>query len=169
MNDTANRPALAFCHANPRYAGCAVRFELNPAHDSAEGHILLQMAAQKMPDPDAERPRLPLFDWERPLTVRLALLDICRMVQVLRGKVESIEDGKGIYHVSAAASTKIVMRHICEPVEAYSLEAYQAFRDGSGDTSAHIMLTRAEALGLCLALESAIGMIAFGCHAPTVG
>ena len=162
MNDMANRPALAFYHANPHCTGCAVKFELHPAHDFAEGFVLAQFARQKTAGERlTDKPTYPTFGWDDRITVRLTLLDICKIIQVLRGECESIDDGKGLYHRSAKGTTKVILRHIVEPMNAYSFEVFHVGADGR-NADDRIMLSTTEALGLCLAMENSIGMISFG-------
>lgn len=164
MNYKPTRPTLAFYHANCRGTGSAAKFELHPAHGDIEGHFLLVMARQADLDPKAPMPR---FDWERAISAKLCFGDICALLQVLRGETESIEDGKGLFHATPSGTARIVLRHIVEPVEAYSLEVHKCVC-ASESVSERILFTRAESLGLMLALESAIGLVAFGCQAPTV-
>jgi len=164
-NYKPTRPTLAFYHANCRVTGSAAKFELHPAHDSEEGSILLVMANQATCTPQTP---VPCFDWENAITAKLGFADICKMLQVLRGETESIDDGRGLFHATVTATTKIALRHIIEPVQAYSLEVYSCERGGGNGVSSHILLTSAEALGLFMALENVMGLIAFGCNAPTV-
>lgn len=161
-NTTKIRPSLALYHANACCTGCAVKFELQPAQDFAEGFIFARFANQKtVGNRFAKTPTYPTFDWDGEIAVKLTLLDICKMIQVFRGECESIDDGKGLYHRSTEGATRVVLRHIIEPVNAYSFEVFHVGVDGR-DADAHIMLTTAEALGLCLAMENSIGIITFG-------
>ena len=154
------RPQLHIFHANGRGTGCAVKMELHPAHDDVDGSIMMSLANQKSV---ASTRTFATFDWERKITVKLDFSDICQMLSVLRGRVESIGDGKGLYHTSPTGSTKIVLRHIVEPRPAYSLEVYRDSRGRPEDQiSAHIAFNDAEADGIALALENSIGIICFG-------
>lgn len=168
MNTTENRPSLALYHANPSCTGCAVKFELHPARYCAEGFMLVRFAKQKTVGEHLEDvPTFPTFEWDGGIDVKLAFLDICKIIQVLRGECESIDDGKGLFHRSMEGATKVVLRHIVMPVNAYSFEVFHRGVDGR-DTDAHIMLTTAEAIGLCCALENSMAAICFGngCSAP---
>ena len=174
MNDTTRnadtpakvgqyRPSLAFYHANARGTGCAMKLSLHPAHDDTDGCIMMTMANQlTIGDRMAPNPVFPKFDWDGRLTVKLDFSDLTRIVQVLRGECESIEDGKGLYHRTARFSTSIVLRHIIEPESCYSFELYRKSRDGKDESSARIVLSDAEALGLGLAIENSFGVISFG-------
>ena len=164
-------PCLAIYHANATNTGSAVKFELHPASNESEGSILARFAAQKtVADRSKEQLIYPTFDWDGEISVRLDFNDICKIIQVFRGECESIDDGKGLYHISAEHSTKVALRHVIEPLNSYSFEAYRAYRDGREDATARIMLTSAEAMGLCCALENSMAAICFGdgCNAPVL-
>jgi hypothetical protein len=94
--------------------------------------------------------------------VKLDFSDLTRIVQVLRGECESIEDGKGLYHRTARFYTRIALRHMVEPMAGYSLELYRTSNDGKDESNARIILSDAEALGLGLAIENSFGVISFG-------
>ena len=110
----------------------------------------------------APNPVFPKFDWDGRLTVKLDFSDLTRIVQVLRGECESIEDGKGLYHRAPRFYTRIVLRHMVEPMVGYSLELYRTSNDGKEESNARIILSDAEALGLGLAIENSFGVISFG-------
>ena len=160
---TADRPALAFYNANCKCTGCAAKFELYPANGLVGGSILLRLAKQMPADPSANPPAFPSFDWTHEISVRLTFDDLCRILQVLRGETESIADGKGIFHHSRRAATALHLCHVVEPCSCYKLEARRRMIDDpNDDTQAAIFLVESEALGLRLAIENSIGLIAFG-------
>jgi len=174
MNDNARnaglvpaegfRPKFSIYHPNGRGTGCALKMELHPAHDDHDGSIMMCVASQKTVG-DLRGPvrKFPTFDWENRICVKLDFADICRMLQVLRGECESIGDGKGLYHRSSRFTTRIVLRHIIEPVQGYSLEVYRESAGESDESrSAHIVLNTWEALGIAMAFENSIGVICFG-------
>lgn len=157
------RPNLAFYHANVKGTGCAMKLSLHPAHDDTDGCIMMTMANQlTIGDRRGPNPVFPKFDWDGKLTVKLDFSDLTRIVQVFRGERESIEDGKGLYHRTARFSTRIALRHMVEPESCYSMELYRTSGDGKEESSARIVLSGAEALGLCLAIENSFGVISFG-------
>ena len=158
----ACRPYLAFYHANAKCTGCAAKFELHPAHDAVEGYISVLMANQVMGDLDANSPVHPRFDWDNAMAFNLTFADICEFLRVFRGECESIQDGKGLYVRNPECAMRVSLRHMIEPVDGYSLEAYRHDMGTGADTSARIILFSSEALGLCLALEQSMGLIAFG-------
>lgn len=157
------RPRLSFYHPNAKCTGCAVKFALHPAHDNVDGSIWLSVANQKsVGDRRGPNPTFARFDWENSINVKLDFSDLCKILQVLRGECESIDDGHGLYHKSVRAATRIVFRHNVEPVQGYSLELYRVPAGDGVEQRAHIMFTSAEALGLCEAISSALYLVGFG-------
>lgn len=154
------RPSFAIYHPNAKCSGCAIKMELHPAHDDTDGSIMLTLANQKT---SARPGAFATFDWERRITVKLDFMDLIKMMQVLRGDSETIEDGKGLYHRNADGSSKINLRHIVEGAGGYLLEVY---RNESGkpenDRACRLLLTPAEAYGVKLLFEDSIGVICFG-------
>lgn len=164
---TANRPSLAFYHANGKGTGCAAKFTLHPATAEADGCFFVRMANQtSLGDRLANPPVYPSFDWDNGIDFKLCFADVCEVLRVLLGETESIQDGKGLYHCLAdGRNICIRLRHMVEPISGYSLEVSQHVGQGN-DNSARIVLSPTEALGLCLALEYSMGQIVFG--VPTV-
>lgn len=93
--------------------------------------------------------------------VRLDFNDLCKILQVLRGECESLDDGRGIYHRTAKSTTKIVLRHLTDQVSCYSFELYRTLSSGEDD-AAHFLFNPAEALGLCESIADSMSLIAFG-------
>lgn len=158
------RPKFSVYHPNGKCTGCALKMELLPAHGDTDGCIMMSLAAQKtVGDLRGAIKKFPTFDWEKRICVKLDFADICKILQVFRGECETLEDGKGLYHRSARFTTRIVLRHLTEPVQGYSLEVY---RDRSGlsdeSQSVHLVMNTWEALGVSLAFENSIGVICFG-------
>lgn len=158
------RPQLQIFHANGRGTGCALKMELHPAHDDVDGSIMMSLANQKsVASTNVGVKTFATFDWEHKVTVKLDFTDICQMLMVFRGRSESIGDGKGLYHISPNATTRIVLRHLIEPHQVYSLEVYRNVRGKEDEqNSVHMLLSEAEADGIALAFENSIGIICFG-------
>ncbi len=165
MNTTTTtiRPYLAFYHANAKGTGCASKFELHPAHGGVEGYVSVLMANQRTGDPNANPQIYPSFNWQNGIIFTLTFTDLCEFMRVFRGEAESIQDGKGLYIRTSEFSMRVSLRHMVEPIDAYCLEAHRtAVRvDGEEDT-ARILLSSTEAMGLCLAFENSMSLIAFG-------
>lgn len=156
------RPKFALYHPNGKGTGCALELALHPAHDDTDGSIMARFAPQlTVGDRTGETPVFPRFDWEHAMTVKLGFDDLCKILQVLRGECESIDDGRGLYHRSAKATTRIVFRHLIDPVPGYSFELYRSPVSGE-ESRVHFMFKPAEALGLCESISGVLSVICFG-------
>jgi len=156
------RPSLRFFHANGKGTGCAVSMELHPAHDRTDGSIMVKVANQMtVGDRRGPNPTFPRFDWENAISVKLDFTDLCKMLQVFRGECESIEEGRGLYHQTVRATTRIVLRHLIEPVAGYSFELYRTPAQGE-ETRAHIMFSPSEALGIAESIAGSLAVVSFG-------
>ena len=146
MNTTTNqtesrayRPKLALYHPNARGTGSAVRLELLPATDDAEGCIMLTIAGQSaVGDRRAPTPTYARFDWENKIVVKLGFTDLCHCGQ-----------------------TRITLRHLVEPIVGYSLDLYRTLPGGQ-ETSSRFFFSPAEALGLTEAVCGSMAVICFG-------
>ena len=157
------RPKLAFYHPNAKGTGCAATWALHPAHDDTDGSIWLRVANQMtIGNRMGPNPTFPRFDWENPVCVKLDFNDLCAFLQVFRGECESINGEHGLYHRSPAGATRIQLRHLIEPVCGYSLELYKTPIGGGEEIRAHLLLSPAEALGLCEAIAGSMYVASFG-------
>jgi len=158
------RPNLCFYHANPKGTGSAAQMNLHPAHDDMDGCIMLTMANQMTvgnrlgPEPTFSR-----FDWENAMTVKLDFSDLTQILQVLRGECESLGEGKGLYHLSARGSAIIRLSHLVDPVVGYMLDiSRKPVGGGDVENRARMLLSPAEALGLCETIAGSLYLISFG-------
>ena len=157
------RPKLTFYHPTAKGTGCAVSWMLHPAHDYTDGSIWLRAANQMtIGNRMGPNPTFPHFDWENRICVKLDFNDLCAMLQVFRGECESINGDHGLYHRTAKATTKIRLRHLVDPVSGYSLELYKTPAGGGEESHAHLLLSPAEALGLCESIAGAMYLVSFG-------
>jgi len=157
------RPKLAFFRANARGTGCMLTMELHPAHDYTDGCVMMRLANQKtIGNRLGPNPTYATFDTENDIIVKLDFNDLCKFLQVFRGECESLEEGRGIYHRTARASTKIVLRHVIDPVSGYSLEVYRTPSEGGDSVNAHMLLSTAEALGICESIAGSLYLVSFG-------
>lgn len=160
---TAYRPRFVLYHANPKGTGSAIKLELHPAHDRTDGSIMMTLVNQMtIGNRMGPNPTYPRFDWENPIRVKLDFNDLCQILQVFRGECESIAEGKGLYHTTSTATTKILFRHIIDPVAGYSLEVYRTPRNGGEDQRSRFLFSPAEACGLTEAIADVMGIVAFG-------
>ena len=166
--NTNERPSLAIYHANGKGTGSAMKLELYPLRvgDLDSGAIYATFAPQvTLGDRRTTPPVYPTFDWDNALKVKLDFTNLAKVLQVLRGETESIDEGKGLFHRYADKCQVIKFRHMIEPVCGYSLEVAETLVDittQNRDRKAYIFLSSAEALGLSLAIEHSFAAIAFG-------
>lgn len=164
--NTNVRPSLTLYHANGKGTGSAVKLTLRPATTINPGVVIADIAPQtSLCDRSSTPPVYPRFDWDNALKVKLDFTDLAKVLQVLRGETESVDDGKGFFHRYADNYQLIKFRHMIEPVCGYSLEVYKtSTNDGErvNESTARIFLSNAEALGLSLAIEHSFAAIAFG-------
>lgn len=140
-----------------RGTGCAIGLELHPATAEQEGSIILEMAHQRTVNgKDSE------FDWSDTVCVRLGFNELTKILQVFRGECESIDGGKGLFFREPSVK-RLVLDHRVEPVCGYSLEVFDE-PVGGAERRFAILLTNAEALGICEAIVGAMVLVAFGNH-----
>lgn len=156
------RPQFALYHPNAKGTGSAVKMDVRPAADDLEGCIMMTIASQAT---TAERTgtgvKYATFDWTKAIVVKLGFSDICAFLQVFRGEMESIEEGRGLYHTSSVGCTKINLRHMIDPYAGYSLDIARNAADGA-ESSARFFFSPAEALGLSEAVCGVMSLICFG-------
>ena len=151
---------LKLYHPTSRGTGCAIGLELHPATAEQEGSIILEMAHQRTVGEIIGKSE---FDWNDTACVRLGFNELTQILQVLRGELESTDDGTGLYF-REGSNKRVVLRHIVEPVCGYSLELTN---DQISGRRFNILLTNAEALGICEAIAGGMVWVAFGDpHAP---
>jgi hypothetical protein len=165
MNRTSRtfRPMLSFFHANAKGNGAAMRMSLLPATGTEDGSIMVDFANQSaVADFSGPEPVYPRFDWENKITVKLDFGDLCALLQVLRGECESVGDGKGLFHRSESANTRISFRHLVEPVTGYALEVHRIGNSSEGESRSLIVLTAWEALGFAELIAGSMSLVCFG-------
>lgn len=152
-------PKLRLFHATESGNGSAMRMSLQPAEGQKDGYVMMTLAAQRTP---AANGSPATFDWENKLCVKLGFSDICRMLQVLHGMNESIDGGKGLFHRHGRFMTKISLRHIVSPSDAYVIDVYRSAGGGEEERHAKFVLGSGEAYGVSVLLEWSICPICFG-------
>ena len=157
------RPRLALYHANPKGTGCAIKMELHPAHGMEDGGIFCTFANQKTVGSRlGNPPTFPTFDWDGAITVKLAFDDLTKIQQVFRGECESINGDHGLWHRTAQGNTKIVLRHIIDPVPGYTFEVFFAPVDSGEERRWLFLLQPSEALGISEVISGSMYLVAFG-------
>lgn len=157
------RPKLTFYRANARCTGGALKLEVHPAHDDVDGSIMATFAKQlTVGNRHVTPPVFATFDWENSICVKFDFNDLTKILEVFRGIKESLEDGKGLFHVSPAGTTKISLRHLVDLDGAYAFDVSRNKLGSLESKNAHIMLSSNEAYGLAIAIEDSLGVICFG-------
>lgn len=154
MQEETKTPSLRLCHLNMNGTGAALQMSVVPATADRDGGLKVQIAPQQK---KVERAVPPTFDWEKAVKVTLTFEDTSKLLQVLRGECESLENGKGLYHQTAEGVCRIEFRHFIEPVVGYHLAL--SLRDGR---EAGFFMNTAEACGITEAISCVMGKIAFG-------
>lgn len=157
-----NRPSLVFYHANSKGTGCALSVKLFRADEERDGYYEFRLANQMtVGDRFGANPTLPTFDWDNSIDFNVGFVEVCKLLRVLRGETEDIDDGKGMRIVSEKTNTLFRLRHIIDPVCCYYIDVVQ---NVSGVDKAHAVmsLSPAESLGLCEAIAGSIHSIVFG-------
>ena len=75
---------------------------------------------------------------------------------------ESINGDRGLWHLTASGNTRIVLRHIIDPVPGYSLEVYFCPAGGGDERRWLILLQPSEALGISEVISGSMYLVAFG-------
>ena len=160
---SVNCPCLRFYHPNGKGTGCAMVMKLRPADSTQDGFIVVSFANQMtVGNPTGDNPTYPTFDWENSVDIVLDFNDLCSILQVLRGEVESIGDGRGIFRKHKECCQKIQMRHLVEPVCGYSFEVLEIPANGGEEKRVHMLMSPAESLGIYEAIAGSMYLIAFG-------
>ena len=167
MNETERsdfepRPRYTCCHPNAKGTGCAVRFELHPAHGRIEGSIFVTFSPQKTVGVcENGKKILPTFDWENRVTIRLSVNEVAEMLEIFRGYREKLGDGNGLFHRTACSSTVITLEHRLEPSPGYFFGVSRKLADGELRRMG-VLIAMKEAMVLSESLASAMLYMAFG-------
>lgn len=145
--------SLTLYHANPRVTGAAMKMELQVADDVLTGGIWLNIAPQT---------GKTTFDWkEKNITVFLGFDELTKFMQVFRGECEGIAGG-GIVLEEPHKTTTVKLDHRFDPDCHYALELLEHPAVAGEDRRMVFLMNNAEALGICEAIASSMGKIAFG-------
>lgn len=156
-------PALAFFHPNPKGSGSAIKFELKPATSSQDGVIMVTgMNQQTIGNLRGPIPVFPKFNWDDRIVVKLGFEDLSKMLEVLRGVREALNDGAGICHTISGCNTRISLTHSTRIGSEYIFELYRNWNFKPGERSFRIVFESFEAVGIEAAITGAMTFISFG-------
>ena len=152
---------LNIYHANAKGTGSALGIELLPAVGSCDGQVILTLANQKaISDGKNGEPTFPQFDHLNGICLCLDPLEVEKIIEVVEGSVESINDGKGIFNVSAGVLSTFKFSHVIDPVCGYRLEIEKSF---NGETfKVGIFLSSSEGNMLAQGFKASMGLLLFG-------
>lgn len=157
-----NRPSLVFYHANSKGTGCALSVKLFRADEERDGYYEFRLANQMtVGDRFGANPTLPTFDWDNSIDFNVGFVEVCKLLQVLRGETEDIDDGKGMRIMSEKTNTIFKFRHVIDHVFGYHIDVSQRASSGY-ESYATMLLSPAESLGLCEAIAGSIHSVVFG-------
>lgn len=159
---------LSFYHANGKNTGSAIRFSVEPATADRDGAVFFSLAKQKSVGnaASAGADRFASFDWANKITVKLNFIEVVETLMVFSGQEASLTHaGKdGFFHNSPSATTSVSLKRAEDPGRPGFLLGVG--RTPKADPNARQYMTfafrPAEALGLRFALQSQLGVIAFG-------
>ena len=144
---------------NGKGTGGMVRFSLHPANAGTAGYILMEIAPQSTigtrgePSEYAEGKKIP---------VMLGYDVIAKIIHVLRGNTESLDDGKGLFLRTDDASFILKMEHRIEPVPRYWMEVKRQ-KVGEHDMDAvSVCLTCMDATAMESVFSSALLYVTLG-------
>lgn len=162
MNEKYN-PSLAFFHPNPKGTGSAIKLELKPAKGNSEGAIMVTgMNQQTIGDMRGQSPIYPRFNWDDRIIVKLGFTDLSKILQVLRGECESLNDGVGICHTILGCNTRINLIHKMTDESEYVFEMNRTWNQNKEDRCFSIVFTAHEAVGMEAAISGAMVYVSFG-------
>lgn len=151
-------------HPNAKGTGSAIRMELAPAEPDTPGRLRVTVAPQKsVGSAFGDAPTFPTFGWgeEEAVAFDLSPVEATRVLLVLRGYDESIEDGKGIFQRTEATNRVVRFAHMVEPLPGYELSVAESAKGGA-PRQARFRFTAAEALALNEAISGGMGALLFG-------
>ena len=132
---------LKIFRPNSKGTGSCLKFT-----QATDGDIAFQIFPQK-----PSKCELPDFDWSRPVEFLADWRVFAEMLMVFRGECESLGDGMGWLRTHCAGWSRLMLRHVIEPVHCYMLEIHEKCNDVENHGVFHLSV--AEALGLSLVFE----------------
>lgn len=152
-----HNPTLKLYHPNAKGTGSALSIECVPAHNDKSGYFGFVVYPQNPTNENLT------FNAELAVGFALDFLGASQFLQVLRGEVESLNDGKGLYLIGKSCTVRVTFRHQIEPYGCYVLEVFATKKNDSKEERHGIFVfNHAEAGGICEVLASTLHIITFG-------
>ena len=143
-------------HPNVKGTGSAMNISIFPATSYRRGYLQIALANQN----DSRG-----LNWANWAAIRLDIEDIGKILMVLRGMRESIDDGKGLFLRYADRSVVFKFMHKIDPEPHYSFNVHIKREDkpeGEQNQKYEFLLSIAEGVALEAGLMAAMGRILFG-------
>ncbi len=159
-------PHLVFYHPNGRGNGAAIQFSVEPATADRDGAVFFSIARQNAAAGSSPDQKFASFDWANKTTVKLNFLEVAEVLMVFGGQSSVLSHGgkDGLFHNSPSATTSVELKRSEDPSRPGFLLGVG--RTPKADPNARQFHTFAfrpsEAVGLRLALQAQMGLIAFG-------
>lgn len=167
-------PHLEFYHPNAKGTGSALRFSIAPAESDRDGSLFVSFAAQSsvfVPAQNGAPAKFASFDWRNRIPLKFTFAEVAEIILVLRGVLPSVGQnarGDGFYHKSSSSATSVTFRHGDDPSRpGFLLDVSRVMRTNPNEKQhVGIMFNLIEAVGLQLALEQSMALLAFGIPRP---
>lgn len=153
------RPRTMLAHPNIKGTGSAMSISIFPATSSQQGYLQMEFTNQH------DSAGYLTYDWTRRGTIRLDMEDIGKILMVLCGMRESIDDGKGLFRRYSNRSVVFKFMHKIDPKPHYSFNVHIKWEDkpeGEQNQKFDFSLSIAEGVALEAGLKAAMGRILFG-------
>ena len=141
---------LKIYHPNAEGTGSCLKLT-----QAADGDIMFQIFPQKAP-----MGAFPDFDWSNPVEFVADWRNFSGMLMVFHGWCESLEDGSGVSYAHDSGWSKLMLRHVIEPVFGYAVEICERCNDV--ESRGTFLLSPAEALGLSYIFEGILNHTLIG-------
>lgn len=151
-----NKNGITLFHPNSKGTGSLLRVELTPAVDGEHGFVTVGIIPQ---DSSVD---YSTYDIVKELSIDLGPVECTKMIEVLRGVTESIEEGKGIIKREEGGAVVLEMSHVIDPVPGYNIVIKRRASVDAPVERQKFRLTTTEGWMLSIALERAVPAVAFG-------
>lgn len=141
---------IRLTHMTARGDGSAITLQFfPPSKDCGDGHVTITLANQLQISPES-------YNWADAVSIDLDFVELSLMLQVFRGETESINGARGLRHLNDEDNSFVVL---CFMREVYG--GYSVTMTDRGGNLRHFAFTSAEALGVSVALETALARCVF--------
>ena len=163
-------PHLEFYHPNAKGTGSALRVSIAPAEGDRDGAVFFTLATQSsvfVPAQNGAPAKFASFDWGNKLTVKFTFSEVTEIILLLAGSLPAVGQnakGDGFFHSSSSASTIVGFRRGEDPARpGFLLDVTRTPKTNRDERKrVGLILGTIEAVGLRIALEQSMSLLAFG-------